>query len=134
MLGATPIPISFAVLKGCRKRRELPVIRKRASTIDYLCVVVRYLPSQRKYHDASLFLAILFMGFLGVMRLGEFISPDNPKLWESRKASTLFRQADRFSEGNKVFIPGVDRMRILLYRMIISRSVFVMTSSGLPLL
>ncbi|KAI1788570.1 hypothetical protein LXA43DRAFT_855811, partial [Ganoderma leucocontextum] len=73
-------------LKGAMRLYSQPVKRKRALASDDLDLVVKDL-AQSAIYDDQLFLAQLLTGFHGLLRLGELVWPDNPKLRTSRKLS-----------------------------------------------
>ena len=110
------------VLKGCMKLKSKPIRRKEALTIADL----RYLNEKyrhRQSHDDLLFVALIFSGFFGLLRLGDMTFPDDPNICEwrkiSRRSSLLVERsqfsfllpthkADKFFEGNKVLIHAFD--------------------------
>ncbi len=53
---------------------------------DHLCLLVSKLGSSDDFDDC-LFLAICFTAYHGLMRLGEIVTPDNPKKLNFRKLS-----------------------------------------------
>ena len=94
--------------------------RKHALTIDDLHVVVNHYSSSI-LHDDLLFVAMLIMGFFGLLHLGEMTFPDNTSLQNLMKVTRcntvivqdqlyLFtlpgHKADHFFEGNKIIIPA----------------------------
>lgn len=107
-------------LQGCMRMRGVATVRKRALTTDDLRLVVNHYHSST-HHDDLLFVAMLFTGFFGLLRLGELTFPDDASLrnWKkvTRRNSTTLQQnhyefllpghkADRFFEGNRIIIPG----------------------------
>lgn len=72
------------VLKGCMKLKSKPIQRKEALSIqDLRFLHERFAHTQT--HDNYLFPALLFMGFYGLLRLGDMTFPDDPKIREWRK-------------------------------------------------
>lgn len=107
-------------LQGCMRLRGTATIRRRALTIDDLRTVSFHYASS-KVHDDVLFVAMLFTGFFGLLRLGELTFPEERKLrnWKKiTKRETVKvspnsfefllpgHKADRFFEGNKILIPA----------------------------
>jgi hypothetical protein len=98
--------------KGTKRKRPL-------STADLLTVERSYAAIPSPTHDDSLFVAILFSGFDGLMRLGELTWPDAVALrdWRkvTRRSSVKFtdssvgfflpgHKADKFFEGNQIIL------------------------------
>lgn len=108
-------------LQGCMRMRGTATTRKRALTVDDLQLVVnRYHGSSA--HDDLLFLAMIFTGFFGLLRLGELVFPNDTSLqnWKkvTRRNTVVIQKdryefllpghkADRFFEGNKIIIPAL---------------------------
>lgn len=107
-------------LKGCMRMRGRATVRKRALTTDDLRLVVNHYKHSTS-HDDLLFLAMLFTGFFGLLRLGELTFPDDTSLhnWKKvtrRNTVTVSEsqyefllpghKADRYFEGNKIIIPA----------------------------
>jgi hypothetical protein len=109
-------------LQGCKKDRATNKRRKRALTRAEL----RHVVSERSNiqdHDVCLWIAILCTAFHGLLRLGELVDSDNPKLRNPRKTiqrrslrhltcaisfSLPGHKADRFFEGNTVLLNHLD--------------------------
>ena len=107
-------------LLGCTKRRGLAVRRKRALTLDDLSLLLRSY-SISPHYDDHLFLALTFISFFALLRLGEVVSSDTPALRKSRKMIRRhplsisqdsisfflpFHKADRLFEGSKIIVPA----------------------------
>jgi hypothetical protein len=107
-------------LQGCMRMRGVATIRKRALTTDDLRVVEHHYRESTS-HDDFLFVAMLFTGFFGLLRLGEMTFPDDTSLQNWRKVTRRTslkispthydfllpgHKADRFFEGNKIVIPA----------------------------
>jgi hypothetical protein len=108
-------------LQGCMRMRGSTTTRKRALTVDDLQLVVNH------YHDSSshddlLFVAMIFTGFFGLLRLGELTFPDDTSLQNWKKVTRRNtvnvqddryefllpgHKADRFFEGNRIIIPAL---------------------------
>jgi hypothetical protein len=71
-------------LCGCKKLHASPASRKRPLHRTKLTEVHNKLNNLSTYDDL-LFLAILFIGFFALMRLGELVWPDNKSLQSFRK-------------------------------------------------
>ena len=114
-------PIVRRTLQGCMRMRGSATTRKRALTVDDLHVVVNHYTTSPT-HDNLLFLAMIFTGFFGLLRLGELSFPDDTSLQNWKKVTrrnTVSIQpdryefllpghkADRFFEGNKIIIPAL---------------------------
>ena len=106
-------------LQGCMRMRGVATIRKRALTTDDLRVVENHYHNSSS-HDDFLFVAMLFTGFFGLLRLGEMTFPDDKSLqnwWKVTRRTSLkissthyefllpSHKADQFFEGNKIMIP-----------------------------
>jgi len=107
-------------LRGCMRMKGKAVVRKHAlSTKDLTMVADHY--SKSSDHDDLLFVAMLYTGFFGLMRLGELTFPDDKSIqnWRkvTRRSSVLVKtdtyefhlpghKADRFFEGNRIIIRG----------------------------
>src|ERR1700678_4395068 len=77
-------PLITKVLKGCMKLKSKPIRRKEALTIEYL----RFLDEKYRHkqsHDDLLFVALIFLGFFGLLRLGDMTFLDDPNIREWRK-------------------------------------------------
>jgi hypothetical protein len=104
------------------KLKSKPIRRKEALTIADLCFLdEKY--RHKQSHDDLLFVALIFSGFFGLLRLGDMTFPDNPNIREwrkiSRRSSLLVERSqisfllpthkgDNFFEGNKVLIHVFD--------------------------
>ena len=106
------------VMRGCLKMRGQEIQRKKALSIADL----RFLTQQIDWpcdHDDLLFVAILYTGFHGLLRLGEMTFPDDASIrdwWKVIKRSSLVltthsyefilpaHKADKTFEGNKVIV------------------------------
>lgn len=104
-------------LAGCMCMRSSPVNRKLPLSRDHLLQVIN--AANLSIYDDLLFVALLLMGFYGLLRLGELCQPDNPLLRNNRKIvkylsvrifTTRFefvlptQKTDTYFEGNKVVI------------------------------
>ncbi|OJT12052.1 hypothetical protein TRAPUB_11404 [Trametes pubescens] len=105
-------------MKGFKRLRSKPIVRKRALTKDDLQrAVVSF--GANPSHDDQLFCAILLTGFHALLRLGELVWPDNTDLQTYRKVSLrktvkidansfeyllLAHKADAFFEGNRILV------------------------------
>lgn len=111
-------PLVRRTLKGAMRLYSQPSKRKRALASDDLQLVITTLTTST-LHDDQLFLAQLLTGFHALLRLGELVWPDNPKLRSSRKLSlrtsvqiapTSFsfllhsHKSDKFFDGDRVLI------------------------------
>jgi hypothetical protein len=109
-------------LKGCRKRHIYVKRQKRALEREELTGVYEDLKVSND-HDDLLFLVILFIGFLGVMRLGELVWPDTVAQRELRKVvmrSSLeinpdhisfllpTHKSDRQFDGNRILVRATE--------------------------
>ncbi|KAL7279056.1 hypothetical protein ACG7TL_006891 [Trametes sanguinea] len=105
-------------LKGCKRLHSKPIQRKRALTSDDLISAVASV-GHNPSHDDLLFIAILLTGFHALMRLGEFVWPDNRQLQSYRKvtlratvhvSATAYEftlpshKADPFFQGSQVIV------------------------------
>ncbi|XP_006458838.1 hypothetical protein AGABI2DRAFT_40469, partial [Agaricus bisporus var. bisporus H97] len=110
--------IVHQTLQGCKKLYNTPIQRKRALTLHDLSLITSYFDTSDNYDD-RLFIAILLIGFYGLLRLGELVYPNDIRLDNTRKmvhrdtltlvASSLqfqlpYHKADRYFEGNVVLI------------------------------
>lgn len=115
------------VLRGCLKSKSQPIRRKDPLTVHDLKSVGSRLQHSSS-HDDLLFVAQLYTGFHGLLRLGDMTFPDDPAIRNWRKVprrSSLIcmpdaysftlpsHKSDRFFEGNKVLIrafqsPSID--------------------------
>lgn len=104
-------------LAGCKKRLNTPTIRKQPMAPENLRRILAECPPS--IHDNLVFVAMNFIGFHGLHRLGELAQPDAVALRSSRKmirrSSVRFwerafsyilpgHKADKFFEGNTVVI------------------------------
>ncbi|KAF8800944.1 hypothetical protein BYT27DRAFT_7311573 [Phlegmacium glaucopus] len=109
-------------LEGCKKMFPSATLRKRPLARSELASVFRFYRPSPSFDD-NLFLAILFTGFHGLLRLGELVWPDHKNLQDYRKVimrSTVQinpqsfefllpgHKADRFFEGNQVIVQSTD--------------------------
>ena len=107
-------------LQGCMRMRGTATVRKRTLTTDDLRLVVKHY-SNSNHHDDLLFVAMLFTGFFGLLRLGELAFPNDTSLhnWKkvTRRNTVKILQhqyefllpghkADRYFEGNRIIIPA----------------------------
>ncbi|KAF7773498.1 hypothetical protein Agabi119p4_5665 [Agaricus bisporus var. burnettii] len=110
--------IVHQTLQGCKKLYNTPIHRKRALTLHDLSLITNHFDTSDSYDD-RLFIAILLIGFYGLLRLGELVYPndirlDNPQKMIHRHTLTLiasslqfqlpYHKADRYFEGNVVII------------------------------
>ena len=108
-------------LQGCMRMRGVATSRKRALTIQDLKMVAGHFSSS-SCHDDLLFVAMLFTGFFGLLRLGEMTFPDDRRLrnWKKvvlRKSVDFSvdcyefhlpgHKADRFFAGSQLILGGV---------------------------
>ena len=113
-------PLVKRTLQGCLKMKATPTKRKHPLSPEDLNHVATYYFNSED-HDDLLFLALLYTGVFGLMRLGELTLPDDSSLIDWRKVtrrSTLklyaehygfvlpHHKADRFFEGNNVLVRG----------------------------
>lgn len=111
-------PLLQQTLRGCKKIHGSPIQRKRALSLSDLTTMTMTLQSSKKFDD-MLFVALLLVGFYGLLRLGELVYPDDTSLDQPKKmirrstiqlqASSLrfqlpYHKADRFYEGNTILI------------------------------
>lgn len=104
-------------LAGCKRLLNTPTSRKLPLETEHLLTALQAFPSTN--HNNRLFRAALISGFLGLHRLGEITSPDQPQLrnWRKviRRASVILsssaygyllpgHKADRFFDGSRVLI------------------------------
>jgi hypothetical protein len=93
------------------------------SKLDLRVIIGKLSPSQR--HDDKLFLALLFTGFHGLLRLGELCFPDRVALQNYKKVSLCHtvvlndnhfsfflpgHKGDHFYEGNTIIIEKTNTM------------------------
>ncbi|KAF7341605.1 hypothetical protein MSAN_02057800 [Mycena sanguinolenta] len=113
-------PLVRNTLKGGKRLFGRGAKRKRPlSTSDLLTVERTFAAQPSMSHDDKLFVAILFCGFDGLLRLGELTWPDAVDLrnWKkvTRRSSVKFtpssvgfflpgHKADKFFEGNQIII------------------------------
>src|SRR5258708_10185397 len=79
-------PLVVKTLQGAAKTDGLLISRKLAIEDEHLRLLVTKLGTSTEYDD-FLFLAICFTAYHGLMRLGELVVPDNPKLLNFCKLS-----------------------------------------------
>ncbi len=111
-------PLVRQTLKGCMRLYSKPIKRKRALASDDLGLVVADLAPSPDY-DSLLFATQLLTGFHSLLRLGELVWPDNPKLRTFRKLTlrtsvqvtpTSFsfllhsHKSDKFFDGDRVLL------------------------------
>lgn len=77
-------------LKGCRRMLSKPINRKQPLSRSQIQHVLSQLPANPSYDDV-LFVAMLFTGFYGLLRLGELTMPDSvarrdPTKWSLRSS------------------------------------------------
>jgi integrase len=111
-------PLLLQTLRGCKKRYGTPVRRKKALSLNDLSTITVALRSSKEYDDV-LFIALLLVGFFGLLRLGELVYPNDTSLDQPKKmvqrsnmqlhANSLrfelpYHKADRFFQGNTVLI------------------------------
>lgn len=111
-------PLVSRTMKGFKRLRSKPIVRKRALSKDELQRAVASFGATPS-HDDSLFISILLTGFHALLRLGELVWPDNPELQSYRKLSMrasvkvdagMFEyllpthKADPFFEGNRIIV------------------------------
>jgi integrase len=111
-------PIVIRTLKGCKKMHGKPIRRKRSIGRHEIAPIIQKY-SMRSSFDDLLWLVMFLTAFRALLRLGELVSPDNPKLSSSRKRimrSTVvisqdsfsftlpYHKADRFYTGSKVLV------------------------------
>ncbi|KAH9858113.1 hypothetical protein C2E23DRAFT_713780, partial [Lenzites betulinus] len=105
-------------LKGFKRLRSKPVVRKRALSRDDLVGAIASFGGSPTYDD-KLFIAIITTSFHALLRLGELVWPDNRDLQSYRKltmraslkvSASSFEyllpahKADAFFEGNRVLV------------------------------
>ncbi|KAJ8475333.1 hypothetical protein ONZ51_g6619 [Trametes cubensis] len=115
---ARSTPLVTRTMRGFKRLRSKPVVRKRALTQEDLARVLAFVGSSPT-HDDLLFTSILLTGFHALLRLGELVWPDRVELRTVRKLSmrasakvndntyeyTLpAHKADPFFEGNHVLV------------------------------
>ncbi|KAH9851869.1 hypothetical protein C2E23DRAFT_694976, partial [Lenzites betulinus] len=113
---ARAAPLVSRTLRGFKRLRSRPIVRKRALVRDDLARALSCLTTS---YDDTLFAAILLTGFHALLRLGELVWPDNAALQSYRKITMRAsvkvtasayeyllpaHKADRFFEGNHVLI------------------------------
>ncbi|KIK62602.1 hypothetical protein GYMLUDRAFT_164754 [Collybiopsis luxurians FD-317 M1] len=77
-------PLMSKTLQGMKKLCSKPTRRKLPLSRDHLlCTQNSLIPSSS--HDEVLFVAMLVTGTCGLLRLGELVIPDDPRLRNSRK-------------------------------------------------
>ncbi|KAI0037988.1 hypothetical protein FA95DRAFT_1666756 [Auriscalpium vulgare] len=96
-------PLVTKTLSGCLKRYNTPTTRKDPLTLDHLQRLVT--SHANPSHNSLLFLAVVFVGFFGLHRLGELTDADRVNLRDPRK--TIGRASVRLSpESFSYFLPG----------------------------
>lgn len=115
-------PIVKRTLRGCKKIHKTVASRKRPLQRAELTLVFDDLNSSTSFDD-QLFLALLYVGFLGLLRLGELVFPD--KVDHQDFGKVIMRssftaddkhvefvlpthKADRTFEGNRILINSTD--------------------------
>jgi len=111
-------PLVKRTLRGCKRMKSNPVVRKRALTLDDLGMVIIYY-SKSTRHDDLLFVAMLLTGFFALLRLGELTLPNDKSIRDWRKIvrrdtvsirHDLYtfhlphHKADRYFEGNHIIV------------------------------
>ncbi|KAJ4479432.1 hypothetical protein C8R41DRAFT_705150, partial [Lentinula lateritia] len=111
-------PIVKRTLKGCKKLHTSIASRKRPLQRTELTEAFNNLHSSSSFDD-HLFLALLYVGFFALMRLGELVFPDRIDLQDFRKVimrdsfladaehlefNLPTHKADRTFEGNRIVI------------------------------
>ncbi|KAI0832408.1 hypothetical protein BC628DRAFT_312267 [Trametes gibbosa] len=111
-------PLVSRTMKGFKRLRSKPVVRKRALSKDELQHALTSLGASPSYDDV-LFAAILTTGFHALLRLGELVWPDNVALQTYRKLTMRAtvkltdgafefllpaHKADAFFEGNHILV------------------------------
>jgi len=91
-------------LAGCKKMHTSPVHRKEPLDVTHLARLST-LFSHSLIHDDLLFLALLFTGFYGLLRLGELVWPDRRMLQDFRK-TTLRHTVDLTPSSYAFLLPG----------------------------
>src|SRR5260370_13266503 len=79
-------PLVVKTLQGAEKTDGRSISRKLPIEDEHLRLLIAKLGSSDNFNDC-LFLAICFMAYHGLMRLGEIVTPDNPKMLNFRKLS-----------------------------------------------
>lgn len=111
-------PIVKRTLKGCKKIHKSVASRKRPLQRSELTTVFDTLHSSSSFDD-RLFLTLLFVGFFGLMRLGELVFPDKVNQQDFGKVimrssfvgdvehvefNLPTHKVDRTFEGNRILI------------------------------
>src|SRR5258708_3606682 len=86
-------------LQGAEKTDGRSITRKLPIEDEHLRLLIAKLGSSDNFNDC-LFLAICFMAYHGLMRLGEIVTPDNPKMLNFRKLS--LRRTVEFIQNNSI--------------------------------
>ncbi|KAI0323361.1 hypothetical protein GY45DRAFT_1216373, partial [Cubamyces sp. BRFM 1775] len=117
---ARSTPLVTRTMRGFKRLRSKPIVRKRALTRDDLIRAVASSGTSRS-HDDLLFTAILLTGFHALLRLGELVWPDRAELQSYRKLSMRAsvklsdnafeyllpaHKADAFFEGSRIIVRG----------------------------
>ncbi|KAI0656135.1 hypothetical protein C8Q70DRAFT_899843, partial [Cubamyces menziesii] len=115
---ARATPLVTRTMRGFKRLRSKPVVRKRTLTWDDLTRAVASFGNSPT-HDDLLFTSILLSGFHALLRLGELVWPDRVELRTVRKLSMCAsvkadenmyeyslppHKADPFFEGNRVLV------------------------------
>lgn len=90
-------------LKGCKRLRSKPIRRKQPISRDHLRVAARSL-SPRSTYDDILFVSMLFVGFYGLLRLGEMTMSDSRSLRNPRKYARR-SSVEWIAEGFAFWLP-----------------------------
>ncbi|KAI0350121.1 hypothetical protein OH77DRAFT_1574357, partial [Trametes cingulata] len=111
-------PLVARTLKGCKRMYSKPIVRKCTLTKHDLALAATHVGAQPSYDD-KLFLAILFIGFHALLRLGELVWPDQRDLRSYRKLTMRnsvtvhdndyqfvlpTHKADPFFDGSRVVV------------------------------
>jgi hypothetical protein len=91
-------------LKGCHKLFSKPVQRKNPLRRFHLRNIFDSLKDSKR-HDDKLFLAMMYTGFYGLMRLGEMAWSDKPKLRNTRDRSLRW-SLDFSNDCYRFTLPG----------------------------
>jgi hypothetical protein len=120
-------PLVRNTLKGCRRLHGRPVTRRLPLDIGQLAAAAATI-NNHSSHDDLLFVAMLFTGFRGLLRLGEMTQPDdlrlrNPFKFSKRSSVEWFEggysfwltthKTDQAFEGAKIVIPRHEKVDAL---------------------
>lgn len=115
-------PLVRRTLAGCRRLRSKPVSRMAPLSRDDLRRAFELYGGSAHYED-RLFLAMLYSGFRGLLRLGEMTMPDNAQLRNPKKYTTRLsvewlddayafwlpsHKSDRQFEGARIVLKTID--------------------------